>query len=204
MFQTIKEVVTGQIVEKKSKFIATIVPVENITQAEAVIKKIKKQYYDAKHNCFAYRVLEEESIRERCSDDAEPSGTAGAPMLEILRGRQLTNLVVVVTRYFGGILLGTGGLVRAYSQATQEALQKAEIVQKEKGQVWQVFVDYTQIEDFRYYCKKHQICIVKEEYSTTIELWIEIKDIMAKRAEEDIDNARLNILKYDKMQEKYL
>ena len=123
-FLTIQEEEQTQIVEKKSKFIAEIHPVSNIQQVENKIKDIKKKYYDAKHHCIAYRIIDEGRVVERASDDGEPSGTAGAPMLNLLKGNNLCNVLVVVTRYFGGILLGTGGLVRAYSESPNLVKQK--------------------------------------------------------------------------------
>ena len=117
-FKTIKQNSTAEIVEKKSRFIANVFYIENVEQAEEHIKKIKKQYHDAKHNCFAYIVTNlNGNTVQKSSDDGEPSGTAGAPMLKILKGQNLSNILVVVTRYFGGVLLGTGGLVRAYSRS---------------------------------------------------------------------------------------
>ena len=133
MFKTINTNVSAEIVEKKSKFIANVFYVETVEEAEEKVKEIKKKYFDARHNCFAYSVFTKDGIVNRFSDDGEPSGTAGGPMLNILNGKELTNLVVVVTRYFGGILLGTGGLIRAYTGATQEALGKLEDVYKDLG-----------------------------------------------------------------------
>lgn len=126
--KTIKEDVTAQIVEKKSKFIGDLCYVSTVEDAESKIAQIHKKYYDAKHHCYAYRIQTKEGILEKASDDGEPSGTAGAPMLQLLKKQELTNVIIVVTRYFGGILLGTGGLVRAYTEATKEALNKANIV----------------------------------------------------------------------------
>ena len=140
--KTIKENAFCEIVEKKSRFIANIFYVETKEEAENYLKQIHKKYHDARHHCYAYRVLSEEGILEKSSDDGEPSGTAGAPILTILSKKNLINVIVVVTRYFGGILLGTGGLVKAYSQATKSALETTEIVE-----IWQ-------------YCIKtgHRIC----------------------------------------------
>ena len=132
-FLTIQEEEQTQIVEKKSKFIAEIYPVTNIQEVQNKIKEVKKIYYDAKHHCIAYRIIEEGRIIERASDDGEPSGTAGAPMLNLLKGNNLCNVLVVVTRYFGGILLGTGGLVRAYSEATNLVIQKSKLICKTEG-----------------------------------------------------------------------
>ncbi len=125
---TIKEEVTAQIVEKKSKFISDLCYVSTIEDAESKIAQIHKKYYDAKHHCYAYRIQTKDGIVEKASDDGEPSGTAGAPMLNLLKKQNLSNVIIIVTRYFGGILLGTGGLVRAYTEATKEALNKAKIV----------------------------------------------------------------------------
>lgn len=126
--KTIKENVNAQISEKKSRFIADLIYVSSEEEAQANLEQIRKKYYDARHHCFAYRILEKDTILERASDDGEPSGTAGAPMLNLLSKNDLMNVLLVVTRYFGGILLGTGGLVRAYTGASQQAIKKASIV----------------------------------------------------------------------------
>lgn len=115
---------------KKSRFIATLVPVRGIAEADAEIAALRKRYWDARHNCTAL-VIGTHAEQQRSSDDGEPSGTAGVPMLEVLRHRNLTDLVAVVTRYFGGVLLGAGGLVRAYSGAVSEALDRASLVRRE-------------------------------------------------------------------------
>lgn len=132
-FKTILENnIQAEITEKKSRFIANLFYVESTDEAEIRIKEIKKKYHDAKHNCFAYLIFEDGEIYKKFSDDGEPSGTAGAPMMEIIEKENLRNVLVVVTRYFGGILLGTGGLVRAYSDSLKEALSKATLVAKEQ------------------------------------------------------------------------
>ena len=154
MFLTIQEEkLEEEIVEKKSKFIATLFYIENEEQANELIKNIKKQYHDARHNCFAYRVMTENGIVERFSDDGEPSGTAGAPMLNILEKNNMCNVLVVVTRYFGGILLGTGGLVRAYSDVTIKAINRATIAKETIGLEVEFEIEYAQLEGFKYYCK---------------------------------------------------
>ena len=132
-FYTIKNNIEAEIVEKKSKFIANLIKVESKEEAEEKIQEIKKKYYDARHNCVAYRVLEEGKVEEKASDDGEPSGTAGGPMLNILQKNNLSNVLIVVTRYFGGILLGTGGLVRAYSEALQKAIEESTLIMKVSG-----------------------------------------------------------------------
>lgn len=116
---------TAEIVEKKSRFIANIFYVESVETAEEKLAEIKKKYYDAKHNCFAY-IIGTNGEQVKSSDDGEPQGTAGHPMLDILKGNDLTNCIAIVTRYFGGTLLGTGGLVRAYSDSLKAAIALAE------------------------------------------------------------------------------
>ena len=125
----------GELVEKKSRFIATTRPVESEEEALAFIEEMKKKYWDARHNCFAY-VTGDRGQLQRCSDDGEPSQTAGRPMLDVLLGAGIRNICVVVTRYFGGTLLGTGGLVRAYSGAVQEGLKNSVVLEKRQGSTW--------------------------------------------------------------------
>ena len=105
---------SAEIIEKKSRFIADIFSVSSEEEALQILEKVKKKYWDARHHCWAY-VVGDEQVQERCSDDGEPSGTAGKPILEVIRGNEIHNVLIVVTRYFGGTLLGTGGLVRAYT-----------------------------------------------------------------------------------------
>lgn len=129
MYKTIKKKEEAIFIEKKSKFIAELHPIKSREEAEETIQSIRKKYYDAKHHCYAYRVIDENRIIERASDDGEPAGTAGAPILHLLNKLELTNVLLVVTRYFGGILLGTGGLIRAYAQASQLAIENAQMVE---------------------------------------------------------------------------
>ena len=172
MYKTIKENVSAELVEKKSKFIANLFYIESREEAEDIIKMQKKKYYDARHNCYAFRVLGEDGIIEKSSDDGEPSGTAGAPMLNILSKMEITNVLVIVTRYFGGILLGTGGLVKAYSNSTKLALEKAEISMLEEGFVYKLELNYSDLENFKYFMKNNEIKILKEEYFENVKLSI--------------------------------
>ena len=203
-FITILKDETAEILEKKSKFIANISYVENIEEAETKIKDIKKKYYDAKHNCIAYRVMENGRIVEKFSDDGEPSGTAGGPMLNILQKNNLCNLVVIVTRYFGGILLGTGGLVRAYSDATQKAIEKSIKVFKVEGIEMEVRIDYSKLDIFKYYCKNNEIKIIKIDYYEDIILKIEMEKNRKNTFLGDIETKTLNIKNYQVIQEKYI
>lgn len=204
VFDTIKEKVETQIIEKKSKFIATMYPVTSKEEVENRIKQIRKQYFDAKHHCVAYRIIEELGIQERCSDDGEPSGTAGAPMLALLRGSQLCNTLVVVTRYFGGILLGTGGLVRAYSQATQKAIQQATKIRQKEGKQMQITISYSEIESFRYYCRKNNIEIVQESYTNNAIFLVEISNEELDIMVNGIDKLNFNMIKMEEIGNKYI
>ena len=152
MPEPIKMIVQGadaEIVEKKSRFIGQIFPIHSEEEAQRIVNEIRKKHYDARHHCFAY-VLGEKNEIERCSDDGEPSGTAGRPMLDLLVGAGVHDALAVVTRYFGGVLLGTGGLVRAYSAATKEALQKCDIREKEAGYRTTILADYVDFGKIQY------------------------------------------------------
>lgn len=196
MFFTIEEEkLEEEIVEKKSKFIGTLFYITSEEQAQEILKKIKKQYYDARHNCFAYRVMTENGIVERFSDDGEPSGTAGGPMLNILNKNNLCNVLIVVTRYFGGILLGTGGLVRAYSDATTKVIESATLANETMGAEVEVVIDYNELELLKYYCKNNNLNIVNTVYENNIKCYIEVTQEELERLI-DKNNNNCNILEY--------
>lgn len=203
-FITISENATAEIIEKKSKFIANIFYINSVQEADDIIKSVKKKYYDAKHNCIAYRVIDNEKLVERSSDDGEPSGTAGAPMLSILQKNNLCNLLVVVTRYFGGILLGTGGLVSCYSQATLDALENASKVEKCIGQEAQVEIDYPNLEIFKYYCKNEQINITNIDYLDKIICRIEAENIKIDKLMQDISLKNIIVKEILILNKKYI
>lgn len=139
---TVKGYGTAEIVEKKSRFIANVKPVVSEEEAIEFVDEIKKRYYDARHNCYAYQIGDRNQI-QRYSDDGEPGGTAGMPILDVLRGRNIKNSIVVVTRYFGGTLLGTGGLVRAYSSAAKAGLINTGLIERIPHMRLKFTVDYT-------------------------------------------------------------
>ncbi len=178
MFLTIQEErLEEEIVEKKSRFIGTLLYVTNEEEAQEIIKNIKKQYHDARHNCFAYRIMTENGVIERFCDDGEPSGTAGGPMLNILAKNNLCNVLIVVTRYFGGILLGTGGLVRAYSDTTTKVINTASMANETMGMEVEIEIDYAQLEMLKYYCKKNNINIVNIVYEKNIKCYLELTEM---------------------------
>lgn len=139
----------GGIEEKKSRFLANIFPAETEEEALAQIEGIRKKYWDARHHCYAY-IIGNRAQLVRCSDDGEPAGTAGRPILEVLTGQKLNNVTAVVTRYFGGTLLGTGGLVRAYTQAVQAGLTNAKTGLMRYGTLLRIQTDYNGIGRIQY------------------------------------------------------
>ena len=157
----------GEIVEKKSKFIATVRPVESEEEASSFIAEMKKKYWNATHNCSAFVVGEHNEI-QRSNDDGEPSGTAGHPMLDVLLGEGIHNAAVVVTRYFGGTLLGTGGLVRAYSKSVQAGLAGCTVLVKKKGFLLRMETDYTGIGKIQYILGQRGLLITGSEYTDKV------------------------------------
>ena len=168
-YKTVYEGGEGEIVEKKSRFIATVRPVKTEEEALAFIEEMKKKYWDARHNCYVYSVGKNREYT-RCSDDGEPAQTAGKPMLDVLMGQQLKNTVVVVTRYFGGTLLGTGGLVRAYSRSLQEGLAASTVIEKTYGISMEVVTDYTGIGKIQYIAGEQKLPILDSEYTDRVVL----------------------------------
>ena len=174
MFYTIKEDCSAEITEKKSKFICNVFHVESVEEAEKKLNIIRKKYHDARHNCFVYKVVEGGVFK--ASDDGEPSGTAGLPMLNVIKKQELTNIIAIVTRYFGGIKLGAGGLTRAYSQAVSEALKEAEIVEKELVDIYDITIDYSFTKKFEHLLKVNDIECLNKEYLDQVTYRIYLED----------------------------
>lgn len=203
-FITIEESVQSEITEKKSKFIANLFYVENSEEAEKIIKEIKRKYFDARHNCIAYRVIENGNVIEKSSDDGEPSGTAGAPMLNILQKNNLANVLIIVTRYFGGILLGTGGLVRAYSTSLLQAIDKCSIIKKCFGEELEIELEYSELESFKYYCRNNKISIVDFQYKESIICKIELEEEVKQKLIEDFKSKKVNLKNIKELSKKYI
>lgn len=161
----------GEIVEKKSRFIATVIPITTEEEALSFIEQQKKQYWDASHNCSAY-TLGTRHETARCSDDGEPQKTAGRPMLDVLLGEDVHNVCVVVTRYFGGTLLGTGGLVRAYQAATKAGLSASTVVTKRYGIPITVATDYNSIGKLQYIIAQMELFTQEVTYTDTVTLTV--------------------------------
>jgi len=173
-YLTVSQPATAELIEKKSRFIANIAPVSTEEEAQAFLDLIRKQYKDAGHNVYAYRVgLKSEIVR--CSDDGEPSGTAGKPVLEVIQGNDIKNVVVVVTRYFGGTLLGSGGLARAYSGAAKEGLLNAKVVERELRRKMVVTVGYDLSKKFQHEFKKSDYILSDTVYEQDIAFYVLIK-----------------------------
>lgn len=168
-FRTVENGGVGQIEEKRSKFIANVFHVESEEEVSEYVQAMKKKYYDARHNCYGY-VIGKDVQKSKASDDGEPSGTAGKPILEVINGEELTDTLVVVTRYFGGTLLGTGGLIRAYTEATKDGLHNSELKWHEKGQELKINVDYTEESKVRRFLANSDLVVKSAEYSDKVDI----------------------------------
>lgn len=172
-------------VEKKSKFISYIAPVYTEQEAVDFINSIKKKHYDATHNCSAFIVGDQASV-QRSSDDGEPSGTAGIPILEVLRKEDLTNTAVVVTRYYGGIMLGAGGLVRAYTQGAADAVKAAGIMRLQPYSVYHATIDYSFLNKIQHEMGKKNYIIADTQYLDTVILKLLAEPDDAEKLQEDL------------------
>lgn len=168
-YKTVYKGGEGEITEKKSRFIATVEPVHTEEEALKFIEAMKKKYWNATHNCFAYVIGEHDEL-QRCSDDGEPGGTAGKPMLDVLTGEEIHNAAIVVTRYFGGTLLGTGGLVRAYSAAAKQGLASSVIITKIPGVKLRLAADYAGLGKIQYIFGQRGIKILDSIYTDKVEI----------------------------------
>ncbi|HIT89171.1 MAG TPA: YigZ family protein [Candidatus Merdenecus merdavium] len=187
-----------EIVEKKSRFIATVKPIDSEEEALEFLQNIKKKYWNATHHCYAYVVGRDNEVM-RCSDDGEPSGTAGKPMLDVLLKQNIHNTVVIVTRYFGGTLLGTGGLVRAYSKATTEGLASSTVILKQRATQLNVEADYNGIGKIQYVLGQLDIPIVRIDYTDTVNLTALVLTDLLEQVKSEITEATggKSILKED-------
>lgn len=178
----------GEIVEKKSRFIATVRRVETEQEATAFIEEMKKKYWDARHNCSAF-VIGARGELTRCSDDGEPGGTAGRPMLETLLGSGVRNVAVVVTRYFGGTLLGTGGLVRAYSQAVKAGLENCVTGVMRQGVEILLRTDYNGVGKVLYILGQRGLEPVDSQYGQDVLLTLRIPADQARSLQRELVEA---------------
>lgn len=186
-YKTVKNFSESEIIEKKSRFISIAAPVSTENEALALIEKMRKKHYNASHNVYAYRVGLEREIC-RYSDDGEPSGTAGIPTLNLLNGEDLRNVIVVTTRYFGGTLLGTGGLVRAYTSSAREALTGAQVIEKNLYSVIRVDIDYGTSGKLQYEALKYGHYIYDIAYTSSVRFTILVEQAETEKFVEVITN----------------
>jgi uncharacterized YigZ family protein len=179
---------SGEITEKKSRFIAQVFPVHSEEEALAHIEEVRKKYWDARHNCHAF-VIGANNETSRCSDDGEPSGTAGRPILEVLTGSGVHDTLIVVTRYFGGTLLGTGGLVRAYSQAAQAGLAASKIITKLSGRKVVIHTDYNGVGKLQYLVGQRGLAVLDTDYTDAVEMTVLVPEEQKEAFEKEVTEA---------------
>lgn len=170
--KSIREITSYRWVIKKSEFICTLIPCNNEDQINEIIHEYQEKYHDATHNCIAYIV----GNQKRANDNGEPSGTAGLPMLDVLEKNNLSNIIAIVTRYYGGIKLGAGGLTRAYRQSVVDALKKAEIVKKFSIPLYKITIDYSYTKKFEHLLKTHKIKSINVEYLERVNYYCYLED----------------------------
>ena len=192
----------GEYEEKKSVFIANVAPVQTEEEALAFIETMKKKYWDARHNCYAY-ILGDKAQIMRFSDDGEPSGTAGKPILEVLLGMEVRNLIVVVTRYFGGTLLGTGGLVRAYTQATKAGMEASSVATMIYGICLKITTDYNGIGKIQYIMGLRKIMIEEPEYTDVVSMKVKVPYEEEESIRKEITEATAGKAQIEKVESLY-
>ncbi len=178
----------GEVEEKRSRFIAVAVHTETEEEALAFIESIRKKHYDARHNCWAY-IIGEKGELERASDDGEPQKTAGQPILSVLRGAELKNVCCVVTRYFGGTLLGTGGLVRAYTDSARLAVENAEIITNKVGRLLTVATDYVGLGKIQYILAQEDLTPSDISYTDNVEITVCVPEALLRSVQNKITEA---------------
>lgn len=178
----------GEIIEKKSRFICTVRKISSEEEALEFVNEMKKKYWDARHNCMAY-VLGDRNEIARFSDDGEPQGTAGKPMLDVITVKDIHNVAVVVTRYFGGILLGTGGLIRAYQGAVNEGLAQSVIIEKYEGVKYSVNTDYNGMGKIQYIINMEGYHLLDTIYTDNVEMIVVVENDKCNAFENKITEA---------------
>lgn len=192
-----------EIVEKKSRFISTIYNVETQEQVNEYINEAKRKYWDARHHCFAYVIGDKNDII-RCSDDGEPSGTAGKPILEVITGRKIHNCLIIVTRYFGGTLLGTGGLVRAYQEAANACIANAVIAERIDAQRIEIDTDYNGLGKIQYIVGQMNIKIHNVEYADQVKMHLSVELDKIDVLENKVVEATSATAAFKKLENEYL
>lgn len=195
---------TGQheLIIKKSKFICSLARTETVEEAQEFIEQVSKKYHDATHNTYAYTLgLNDNQVK--ASDNGEPSGTAGIPELKALQLMKLKNVTAVVTRYFGGIKLGAGGLIRAYSNSVTEAAQNIGVVKCVMQQLIQFSIPYNRIDEINHYLEENRISIASQEYTTnvTIQIYLDLDQI--QKVEGSLINLLSGKVEFNKLDQRF-
>lgn len=195
---------TGQheLIIKKSKFICSLARTETVEEAQEFIEQVSKKYHDATHNTYAYTLgLNDNQVK--ASDNGEPSGTAGIPELKALQLMKLKNVTAVVTRYFGGIKLGAGGLIRAYSNSVTEAAQNIGVVKCVMQQLIQFSIPYNRIDEINHYLEENRISIANQEYTTnvTIQIYLDLDQI--QKVEDSLINLLSGKVEFNKLDQRF-
>lgn len=197
---------TDEIVEKKSRFIANVFKVESEEQAVDIVNNMKKKFWDARHNCYAYIIGNNNEV-QKFSDDGEPSGTAGKPIMDIILSEKIHNCLIVVTRYFGGTLLGTGGLIRAYQEATKKGIAQSEVIDAIEGVSAYIDTDYNNMGKIQYICAEQNVLIEDIEYTDKVhikllipkEYYMQFVHIITDRFSGNVEVIENGEQKYSKM-----
>lgn len=201
-YLTIKQNGTHEIIIKKSRFIATLVRTQTVEEADQAIATISQKYRDATHNTFAYTIgLNDDQVK--ASDNGEPSGTAGVPELKALQLMKLKNVTVVVTRYFGGIKLGAGGLIRAYSNSVTKAAEAIGVVKRVQQQGLKFQVDYKNFDEIQYYLNQNQIFIDQIEYGVKVAITLFIDENKLEQLKNDLNNLLAGKVNFELVPKRY-
>lgn len=201
-YLTIKENGDHELIIKKSRFIATVIRTLTVKEAESAINAISQKYHDATHNTFAYTIgLNDEHVK--ASDNGEPSGTAGVPELKALQLMNLKNVTVVVTRYFGGIKLGAGGLIRAYSNSVTKAVEAIGVVKRVQQQGMKFQVEYKKFDEIQHYLNQRKIFIDNIDYGAKVTISIFIDKDKLKQLENDLINILAGKVKFELLPQRY-
>lgn len=190
----------GEYEEKRSRFLGEALPVSSPEEIAANLERIRRQYYDARHHCYAW-VLGERRDSKKASDDGEPSGTAGLPILKVIEGSTCTNILIVVTRYFGGTLLGTGGLVRAYTAAAKAALSDAGPVCMKPGERLALSMEYSLLDPVNHYLRTENIAVEKTDYTDQVKETVLVPEEKLKEVRQHLEalgNGRIGLTSLEK------
>jgi uncharacterized YigZ family protein len=201
---TVKDTCRTELTIKKSRFICILHPLDQVTAFDSKMEQIKNQYKGANHYCFAYRVRQKGVVSERCSDDGEPSGTAGAPILNVLKQNGLENILAVVIRYFGGTLLGTGGLIRAYTGSVQAALNEVNRIAMEFARELKITLDYTYYHKFEQFLQAVGGCMGEVVYADRIVLNIFIAVDLMSNFLAAVDDLSLGTAAVEVLDQRYI